>query len=348
MIPIRNIYYMLAYAFDELGRPDYHRCRTEPFTHAVDLLSAILVCGITAQLKRGCARDYRPEVERLPGVRGRILAEETIRTRAILYREFVCEHDFFDENCYPNQVLKTAMLRLMAPDLCSEVPDERRLELRRLLGYFSRVDELSYRHIDWKRLITCRHSGYTLLMNICEMICKDLLLTEEDGSVFMRHLFTEEKEKCHLYEKFIRNYFKREHPMLRSSAKNIPWALQGIPDALLPTMKADVVLHFGGRTLIIDAKYYGKNTSEQHNTRKLHSANLYQIYTYVDNYRKTHPGEQVNGMLLYAMTEEVIQPDAQIDLVDVPLSSRSLDLSRDFCIIEQQLDAIAHSLTDDK
>ena len=136
--------------------------------------------------------------------------------------------------------------------------------------------------------------------------------------------------------------------MLRSSAKNIPWALQGIPDALLPTMKADVVLHFGGRTLIIDAKYYGKNTSEQHNTRKLHSANLYQIYTYVDNYRKTHPGEQVNGMLLYAMTEEVIQPDAQIDLVDVPLSSRSLDLSRDFCIIEQQLDAIAHSLTDDK
>ena len=46
MIPIRNIYYMLAYAFQVLQEQEYAFCATEKFDNAADLLAAILAKGI--------------------------------------------------------------------------------------------------------------------------------------------------------------------------------------------------------------------------------------------------------------------------------------------------------------
>lgn len=63
--------------------------------------------------------------------------------------------------------------------------------------------------------------------------------------------------------------------------------------------------------LIIDAKYYSHTTQLQFNKNTIHSNNLYQIFTYVKNKEYTFKDEKhrVAGMLLYARTNEEIQPD---------------------------------------
>ena len=50
---IKNIYYMLAYAFQVLNETGYEDIESEEFTDATDLLAAILAKGMAVQVKRG-------------------------------------------------------------------------------------------------------------------------------------------------------------------------------------------------------------------------------------------------------------------------------------------------------
>ena len=52
-ILIRNIYYMLAYAFQELRQNNYVEIEGENFDEIHDLFAEILIRGIAFQLKQG-------------------------------------------------------------------------------------------------------------------------------------------------------------------------------------------------------------------------------------------------------------------------------------------------------
>ena len=64
MIKIKNIYYMLAYAYQNLNEAGYKSVQTEEFTNLHDLLSAILIRGVTNQVKRGLDRVYLSQTEK--------------------------------------------------------------------------------------------------------------------------------------------------------------------------------------------------------------------------------------------------------------------------------------------
>ncbi|MBQ7154006.1 MAG: hypothetical protein IJR85_00405 [Synergistaceae bacterium] len=68
--------------------------------------------------------------------------------------------------------------------------------------------------------------------------------------------FLDEQRLHHLYEKFILEYFRKEFPQIRASASHIAWQLDDDIRDILPVMRSDVMLTYGDKTLIIDAKYY--------------------------------------------------------------------------------------------
>lgn len=149
-----------------------------------------------------------------------------------------------------------------------------------------------------------------------------------------------DENMCRLYEKFIWEFYKRHYPKLNAEASQIDWNVQeDVSDMnVLPIMKTDVMLHFAYRTLIIDAKYYGKTMQNNFNKRTIHSNNLYQIQSYVYNLDKEHIGN-VDGMLLYAKTQEEIVPNNQVVLnVGNTIYFRTLDLNQPFDKIKKQLD----------
>ena len=49
-IVIRNIYYMLAYAFQVLQQTNYKKIETEPFENVQDLFASIMYIGVSGQL----------------------------------------------------------------------------------------------------------------------------------------------------------------------------------------------------------------------------------------------------------------------------------------------------------
>ena len=52
-ILIKNIYYMLCYAFQVLRQSNYEEVAAEDFENAHDLFAAILAKGMAQQLKQG-------------------------------------------------------------------------------------------------------------------------------------------------------------------------------------------------------------------------------------------------------------------------------------------------------
>ena len=93
------------------------------------------------------------------------------------------------------------------------------------------------------------------------------------------------------------------------------------------------------RFLIIDAKFYGHNLTDN---RKHHSNNLYQLFTYVKNKEAELKGtpHEVSGMLLYAKTNDEIQPDSDYVMSGNRISVKTLNLYQDFTKIKSQLDMI--------
>ena len=337
MIPVQNVYYMLAYAFQVLNEDGYRNVATEQFNNVAELCAAILTQGVSLQLKRGLGRDYISETETLSGLRGKIDITESIKTQTMLRRQMVCTYDEFSVNTYMNRIIKTTMLKLLHAD----IDKARKKEIRKLLVFFDEVQELDVHTINWSQQYSRNNQTYRMLVSICYLVLKGLLQTTTDGSTKLMQ-FVDEQRMCRLYEKFILEYYRKEHPEITANASQIPWQLDNDFSDMLPVMQTDIMLSQGAKVLIIDAKYYEHTTQTQYDKHTLHSNNLYQIFTYVKNkeYELREEQHEVAGMLLYAKTEEEIQPDQKYKMSGNRISVRTLDLNLDFSEIRKQLDGI--------
>ena len=337
MIPVQNIYYMLSYAFQVLNEQGYKDIATEQFDNVAELCAAIVSKGIAVQLKRGLGKEYIPQTEALSSLRGKIDITESIKTQSLLRKQLICTYDDFTVNGYLNRILKSTMELLLHADISKT----RKKTMRKLMIYFADVDVLDVHTINWNIRYDRNNQTYRMLISVCYLVVKGLLQTNTDGSTRLMD-FIDEQRMCRLYEKFILEYYRREHPGITARASQIPWQLDDGFSDMLPIMRSDITLSKGNHTLIIDAKYYAHNTQTQYNVHTLHSGNLYQIFTYVKNMDAEYGDvpHEVSGMLLYAKTDELIQPDHVYHMSGNKISVKTLDLNCSFENICEQLDSI--------
>ncbi|MGN0047069.1 MAG: hypothetical protein ACI37P_07085 [Eggerthellaceae bacterium] len=336
-VVIRNVHYMMAYAFRAVSLQEYAQLGKEEFSKFEDLLAAILVLGIDVQRKRGYERDYREVTEDLFGVRGHIDVRGTARNRFAQRCEIRCCYDEYSTNTYMNQILKCcAELLLKTPG----VDPARRQDLKRCIMLLPEVSPLNPARIQWSRLKFHRNNrSYQLLMNVCHMIVQGWLLSNQKGDMRLAKFM--DAQKLHaLYENFVLAYFKEEHPELRVSSKRIDSGSDDAP-SFLPGLYTDVTLEYGNRTLIIDCKCYGQILGNHMGHEMLSPANRNQIYVYVGHEAFAHQDRDVQGMLLYALTENEAAMHESWEETGHTFHCFTLDLSQEFSGIAKQLDEIA-------
>lgn len=341
-ILIKNIYYMLSYAFQILRQKNYEEIKGEEFEQIEDLFAEILSKGIAQQLKQGLYRNYVPSSDDLPLLRGKLNMMGTIRHRLNQEQKLTCEYDEFSENNIYNQIIKTTATLLMR---ASAVSDDRRKRLHSLMLYFKDVDEMDPSVIPWSTIQYVRNNrNYEMLLNICYFVLTGLLQTTEKGT--HRMMSFREEHMNMLYERFVREYYRQHYAWLDVSARVFDWNVDGNKDdamiRFLPKLNTDITLadKTTGKMLIIDTKYYGKTMQQVYDKQVYHSGNMYQIYAYVKNADTGHTGS-VAGMLLYAKTDETITPKASYEMDGNKISVRTLDLNKDFSLIKNELDEIA-------
>lgn len=339
-ILIKNIYYMLSYAFQVLKQGNMEEVAAEEFERVEDLFAAILAKGVSRQLKQGLYREYVTREDHLACVRGKLNLDETLHNRMQKRQKLACVFDELSEDNLYNQILKTTMYALVRD---FAVDNRRRRALRQLLVFFDQVSLRSPSTIPWKRLHGQKNNkNYEMLLTICYFVLEGMLQTTQDGR-YKIMAFSDE-HMARLYEKFILEYYRQHHPYLTEvKAARISWNLTGAHEpsmlAFLPAMQTDIFLRLGEKILIIDAKYYGQTLQKHYDHYSLHSGNLYQMYAYVKNQDKEHTGK-VSGLLLYAKTQEATVPDCVFVMDKNKIGAKTLDLYTDFKVIASQLDQI--------
>ncbi|MFT5872278.1 MAG: 5-methylcytosine-specific restriction enzyme subunit McrC [Clostridium sp.] len=295
-IPIKNIYYMLSYAFGVLRQDGFAQLSSEDFENIYELLCEILINGIREQLKRGIYKEYNLIEEEIPVLRGKISITDSIKLKAVSSTKLHCIYDEFSSNNILNQILKTTCLALVRN---SNVNSKQKKKLKNLMMYFEEVSEVSIKTVEWKKLNYHRNNlTYKMLINICYLIWEGLIVNEQNGKYkFMD--FIKDKQMAKLYEKFIYEFYKKECPGVSVNyQQKISWKTDDGYIDLLPGMSTDISLTKNNHRIIIDTKFYPQAMQKNYlsENKTFISSNLYQIFAYVKN--SAFNGE-VSGMLLY-------------------------------------------------
>jgi 5-methylcytosine-specific restriction enzyme subunit McrC len=335
MVRISNVYHMLAYAFRSLNVGGIAKMDNEEFENLHELFAEIIINGMRKQLKRGLPRQYANESEELSNLRGKIDIGASVCGLTMTRHRLVCEFDEFIEDTPGNRLIKCAITHLLRQ---SDISSNRKHYLKFLRSSLNRVTDVGRIRISQQRT---GGAEYVMLVNVCRFLLEGMLMNA-GGGYKMREWLADEAMSS-LYEHFLLEYFLHHYPQLNACSKQIAWDMTDIPENM-PEMHSDVYLTYGGKTLIIDAKFYNRTMSEHFGKKIYHSNHLYQIYTYVKNADKSNDGS-VSGMLLYGKTDEDITPDSDSIISGNGISVKTLDLSRDFNGIISQLERVANILT---
>jgi 5-methylcytosine-specific restriction enzyme subunit McrC len=308
-IPIRNIYYMLSYAYDVLKEGDNVNLSNEEFDNIYDLFGKILVNGLSLLIKRGFNREYICVSDELPVLRGKIAVNDTLKRQTFILGKLSCEYDELSPNVLFNQIIKASIITLINYKELDKQVKEQLIHINR---YFQGIDVIRLQKSHFSGIRYHRNNRfYKLIIDICELIYDEVLVTSQKGETIFKD-FIRDSRMAALYEKFILNFYKKELSSIQVYSPIFQWEkdtdFEHIGESFLPVMRTDIVLQNEKSQLIIDAKYY-TNALQIRNvgdTKKLISGNLYQIYTYINN--STFTGEKA-GMLIYPVV------DTELDFV---------------------------------
>lgn len=337
-ILIRNVYHMLAYAFQDLSKNNYEDIAKEDFEHIQDMFAEILFKGVSMQLKQGLYREYVEKTECLSILKGKLDINGTIKERLNRRQIVSCEFDELNENNTFNKILKATIELLISE---KTVKNKRKTALRSLLPFFSNVESVFPSSIKWNALTYKRSNrSYRMLMNICYFIIDGMLMTTERGTYRMATFSDEHMNR--LFERFVLEYYRKHHKDIQANSEKLSWDIdddkpvRGIE--FLPSMQTDIVLRKGDRALIIDTKYYGEILKGKFDKKAVSNANIYQIFTYVKNMDTNNTGK-VSGMLLYAKTKEEFSEPVDTSISGNRILAFTLDLNQAFNNISKQLDS---------
>ena len=346
-ISIKNIYWMLAYAFRVLNEKSIEKLSTEEFENIYELFASILSNELVKQVKRGLHKEYISIEKSIGTVKGKMILKETLKDSKIIndeifFEKVTCNHDEYSSNSYLNQIIKTAGEYLIK----SKKIDNKLIlsKLKKSLLYLSEIDTIKDGKIDWNRITYNKNNNsYKILINISHLILDGLLINKKGGQVEFRN-YIDDQKMHKLYEKFILEYYRYHFKELKPSAPQVDWKVDEDNEYLylLPKMQTDITLYSGNRKLIIDAKYYSDmyQNNPLYNKETFKSNNLYQIFTYVKNEDKQDLGN-VMGMLMYIKTNNNDEQWAEYKFGKNKVIITNIDFSVDFDTVKNQLNDIA-------
>lgn len=335
-IPVANLYYLLAYAWDEFVSGDETDLAEVAFDDIHDLLAWVLARGIRKLGSVGMDKSYTGTVQQTSRLKGKICLAESYQRMTHRSGEMICSFDELTADTVPNQILRATCDRLLKCDILGkEVRSEVR-HAQRLLHDITAVrlsGQLFYR-VQLHR----NNSHYRMLLHVCRMLYESLLPEEAPGGHRFREILTDETRMPQLFEKFVRNFAKRHLRDTYVYSERIRWHGIGIDEVVaevMPTMLTDVTLESPTRKTIVDCKFYRDAFVTRHGAKRLHSMHLYQLNAYLQNKSREAGWKAVDGILLYPAVKD--ECDLKFQLLGNRARVCSVDLDQTWPEIEARL-----------
>jgi 5-methylcytosine-specific restriction enzyme subunit McrC len=341
VIPIKNIFYLLCYAWDALNVLKSVDVRGLDKFRVADLCARLLLDGLHDLLRRGLDREYVERDEDVVGVRGRIDIGRTVQRVLLPTARTHCRFDDLTVDVLQNRILR-ATLRLLGAvrdldtDLLAQIQDA--------WGQLALVSDTRIERSSFGRIRLHRNNErYRFLLSVCRLVHESVLV-EEGGRAATFVDFTREEGMHRVFESFVRRFLQRHAPPETTVRRRVlPWQdASGATEALsyIPQLETDVVLESGRGTLVIDAKYYVTPVVRRFDRETLHAAHVNQIFAYVLNLERLGLNMPVEGLLLYAASDPAPRLSVDVELHGRRIRAEALDLNQDWRAIHRDLVAI--------
>jgi 5-methylcytosine-specific restriction enzyme subunit McrC len=337
-VPVRNVYYLLSYAWDALEEAGPAATGVAPFKTLPDLLAAVLAAGVERLVKRVIDRGYVPVAEDTRTPRGKIVIGETVKRNLLHLPAVHGVSDTLDADVPHNRAVKAGLARLARCDAVDPALRARCLDLRRRLPSVADVP-LTAGLLARIQLHRNTHR-YRLPVEVCRLLLHALLPDPGTRRVAFRDFTRDDRLMARLFERFVRNFYRREQAAFpKVGGVRIDWAAVEGDDAalaLLPEMQTDVCLESAERQLVVDCKYYSQTLGGYYDARTLHAPHLYQLFAYLRNLAvRDGQGKLLEGMLLYPTVDREL--DLQYTVHGHPVRVATVDLGRDWLDIHRRL-----------
>jgi len=344
-IPIRNLWHMLLYAWNELPLKEHWLLIDVESAPTLDaLLASALMKLINQRLRIGLGRNYVNEEQTLRGIRGRIDFEQSLKQRTFERGEAICEFQGYSANEPRNQIIRSTLARLVqsgqfGPDV--HQANALRHHLRRLTRNLDGIDliELTPDFIHRQQL--GRHDrDYRLMLAICGLILQRQMPTESAGGYAFPAIDRDALVLHHIYERFVANFYHVHlDGWIVTAQKHLEWHEKAVGNKYLPSMVPDLVLQekSSGQLIILDTKFTAHSLVEnQWGKPVFDSSHLYQLYAYLKSQEHLSEGHRsASGILLYPAIEYVFSE--RIELHDHLMRIECIDLSAPWQDIEGHL-----------
>jgi 5-methylcytosine-specific restriction enzyme subunit McrC len=336
-IPIRNIYYMLCYAWDRLEERDTVDVDPVEGDNVLDLLAKVLLNGLSHLLKRGLDRGYVNVEEDTRCLRGKVDLTASIKRDLLRQGQAHCVYDDLSHDIKHNQILRSTLALLVRANDLESGTKERCQGMRRRL---QDVSEIPLTHLSFRSVQLNRQTNlYDFLLKTCELIVDGLLPTEETGRSRFRAFEQDEVKMRGLFEAFVRNFLKRKQDTYRVGVEWIKWDAHPANESaarLLPGMRTDVSLESPDRYIIIDTKFTPNALRTRFERESLHSPNLYQLHAYISNKRSSLPqGTRLTGILVYPEVGSTL--DLKYEFPQMDIQVMTVDLAAEHGAIHDRL-----------
>jgi len=339
-IPVKNIYYLLCYAWNKLDEGDIRTVADSDYNDLLELFTKVLLNGCTHLFKIGLEHKYLEKKESYAGIKGKLNFGESLKTNSFERGFAVCEFDEFVVDTLHNQLLKATIRRLYK----TEGMDVELLHNLRSTYYrFAGVTDIELNRRCFSQIKMHRNNAYyDFLLKLCLLIFENTVLNEESGNYKFKDFLRDDKKMAALFEEFIRNFYKKHlDGTYHVSAPKISWAAESFGKsnmALLPQMWTDVVLESKERKIIIDAKYYREALKSNFDKATFNSPNLYQLYSYLRNIEEdfsNHLNAICEGILLYPVVEYYLSETFLIG--GHKFSIKTVDLAKEWKEVHEEL-----------
>jgi len=336
-IPIRNIYYILSYAWDTLEQRDVVDVDALAGTNWADLCAHVLVGGARRLIKEGLRQSYFDQSDELAVLRGRVNFLQSARRQSFERGKAVCDFQELSKATMANRVLRTTLREVANVE---GLDNDLRSDLLYLWRCLAEIPETRLSDQVFRSLARERHSPiYSFLLHVCELAHNSLLPTSSGQVRRFRGFFEDDERMPVLFQRFVFNFYNRECPAVEVKVDRLSW--DAVPErqgdeSLLPQMETDISLRSSAKTWIIDTKYYADCMRSRFSAPKLVSENLYQMFSYLKNIEKNGGNDaSAEGILLYPFNGKTL--DSAFRIAGHRVRFCTVDLSADWPLIRQRL-----------
>ena len=342
-IPIRNVWHMLLYAWNEY-RPGQRLKAETQSAPSLDALFALVLSDLMQQRFRiGLGRDYRTSSMLIRGVRGRVDFATSIERLAFQHGQAQCEFQSYGPNVRKNQVIRSTLHRLaqrgdFGPSL--KRAEELRHRVQRIVRALEMVDLIDLNPAVVRREQLQRHdSDYRLMLAVCHLVWQREMPTDATGNHDLAGLDRDSMTLWRVFERFVANFYAgRLSGWTVKAQAGLKWH-ESRTSQFLPAMCADLLLRESAtkRTIVLDTKFT-KNILVGGRVDNLifNRDHLFQMYAYLRSQDDVSEHfRRATGILLYPTVKFGIS-----DVVEMQghcIRWETIDLSQEWSEIEREL-----------